>query len=41
MGAEYLLQDYKAGKLQGELKQIASKLKEDDNPILMLIKFKR
>lgn len=40
MDNEYLLQDYKEGKLQGELKDIVSKLKEDDNPILMLIKFK-
>lgn len=37
---EYLLEDYKDGKLQGELKEIASRIKEDDNPILMLIKFK-
>lgn len=37
---EYLLQDYKEGKLKGELKEIASKIKEDDNPVLMLIKFK-
>lgn len=40
LSAEYLLREYKAGILQGELKQIASKLKEDDNPVLMLIKFK-
>lgn len=37
---DYLLQDYKEGKLKGELKEIASKIKEDDNPVLMLIKFK-
>lgn len=37
---EFLLQDYKDGKLEGELKEIASKIKEDDNPVLMLIKFK-
>lgn len=37
---EYLSKKYKAGKLHGELKQIASKLKEDDNPVIMLIKFK-
>lgn len=37
---KYLLEDYKDGKLQGELKEIASKIKEDDNPVLMLIKFK-
>lgn len=31
---------YKRGKLQGELKEIASKLSEDDNPVIMLAKFK-
>lgn len=36
----YLLQAYNDGKLQGTLKLVASKLKEDDNPVLMLIKFK-
>lgn len=40
MEAEYLLRDYKAGKLKGELKEIASKLNEDDNQVLMLTKFK-
>ena len=35
-----LIELYKAGKLQGELKEIASKLGEDDNPVLMLAKFK-
>lgn len=38
--AERILKDYETGKLEGELKEIASKLKEDDNPILMLIKIK-
>ena len=28
------------GKLKGRLKEIASNLKEDDNPVLMLVKFK-
>ncbi len=37
---QFLIRDYKAGKLKGELKQIASKLKEDDNPVVMLVKFK-
>lgn len=37
---ERLLKNYNDGKLEGELKEIASKLKEDDNPVLMLIKFK-
>ena len=35
-----LIELYKEGKLQGELKEIASKLSEDDNPVLMLAKFK-
>lgn len=38
--AENLIKDNEAGKLGGKLKHIASKLKEDDNPVLMLIKFK-
>lgn len=29
-----------AGKLKGKLKEIASKLKEDDNPVLLIAKFK-
>ncbi len=31
---------YEIGKLTGELKEIASKLNDDDNPVLMLAKFK-
>ena len=31
---------YESGKLTGELKEIASKLNDDDNPVLMLAKFK-
>lgn len=38
---ELLLEKYESGKLKGELKQIASKLKEDDNPVLVLVKFKK
>lgn len=38
--AECLVERYNAGKLQGKLKEIASKLQEDDNPVLMLVKFK-
>ena len=38
--AEMLSQLYSEGKLKGKLKEIASKLKEDDNPILMIAKFK-
>jgi len=35
-----LIELYEDGKLQGELKEIAAKLKLDDNPVLMLAKFK-
>jgi hypothetical protein len=35
-----LTEAYENGKLTGKLKEVASKLKEDDNPVLMLIKFK-
>lgn len=28
------------GKVSGKLKEMASKLKDDDNPILMIITFK-
>ena len=35
-----LLQDYEAGKLQGKLKEVASRLNEEDNTVLMLVKFK-
>jgi len=31
---------YEAGKLSGKLEEIASGLKEDDNPVLMIVKFK-
>lgn len=36
-----LVQDYKEGRLRGKLKEIASKLNEDDNPVIMLIKHKK
>lgn len=38
--ADRLLKDYKEGKLDGKLKEIVSKLSEDDNPVLMLATFK-
>ena len=38
--ADKLIELNEAGKLQGELKEIASKLNFDDNPVLMLAKFK-
>lgn len=36
-----LVKDYEAGKLKGRLKEVASKLNEDDNPVIMLIKHKK
>lgn len=38
--ADILLELNKADKLSGKLKEIASKLKEDDNPVLLIAKFK-
>lgn len=35
-----LVEKYKEGKLKGKLKEIASNLEEDDNPVIMLIKHK-
>ena len=35
-----LVDDYKKGILKGQLKEIASKLDEEDNPVVMLIKHK-
>ena len=35
-----LIEALEAGKLSGELKTIAEGLKEDDNPVLMVVKFK-
>lgn len=36
-----LVKDYKDGKLKGRLKEVASNLNEDDNPVIMLIKHKK
>ena len=36
-----LVEANKAGKLKGGLKEVASKLKEDDNPVIMLLKNKK
>ena len=37
-----LVEAYKKGELKdGKLKEIASKLNEDDNPVIMLVKYKR
>ena len=38
--AFYLLEALEAGELSGTLKTIAEGLKEDDNPVLMVVKFK-
>ena len=35
-----LIEALEAGTLSGELKTIAEGLKEDDNPVLMVVKFK-
>ena len=41
LDAYELCQDYEDGKLKGKLKEIASKLGEDDNRVIMLVKPKR
>ena len=38
--AHHLIADYKNGKLKGRLKEIATELEEDSNPVIMLIKHK-
>lgn len=40
ISAERLLESYQKGELRGKLKEIASKLKEDDNPVLVIVRFK-
>jgi hypothetical protein len=39
--AYQLVESYKKGELKGRLKEIASKLDEEDNPVIMLIKHKK
>jgi hypothetical protein len=39
--AHRLVDDYKAGRLKGKLKEIAAELDEEDNPVIMLIKHKK
>jgi hypothetical protein len=39
--AHQLVESYKKGELKGKLKEIAAKLNEDDNPVIMLIKHKK
>jgi hypothetical protein len=36
-----LVEAYKKGELKGKLKEIASKLDEEDNPVIMLVKHKK
>ena len=36
-----LVEAYQAGKLQGHLKEIAAKLDEEDNAVIMLVKYKQ
>ena len=36
-----LVEEYKNGQLQGQLKEVAAGLKEDDNPVIMLFKYKK
>lgn len=38
--AEALIEEYEAGNLKGELKDIASKLKYDDNEVCVICKLK-
>ena len=38
--ADYLLEQYREGGLSGKLKEIAAGLSEEDNPVLVLVKFK-
>ena len=39
--AHQLVEFYKKGELKGKLKEIAAKLDEDDNPVIMLIKHRK
>ena len=39
--AHQLVESYKKGELKGKLKEIAAKLDEEDNPVIMLVKHKK
>ena len=41
IGADVLVEAYKKGRLKGKLKEIAATLDEEDNPVIMLIKYKQ
>ena len=39
--ADALFEDYEKGVLNGKLKEISAGLEEEDNPVIMLVKYKR
>ena len=39
--ADQLFEDYREGRLTGRLKEVAASLKEEDNPVIMLIRNKK
>jgi hypothetical protein len=39
--ADDLVAAYENGHLKGKLKEVAEYLKEDDNPVIMLVKYKK
>ena len=39
-GPEGLINHYKKGELKGRLKEIAANLREDDNAVIVLVKYK-
>lgn len=39
-GPEGLIENLKKGYLKGKLKEVASKLHEEDNKVIMLVKYK-
>ncbi|MDR2773337.1 MAG: 6-bladed beta-propeller [Tannerella sp.] len=39
--ANQLVESYRKGELKGRLKEVAAKLNEDDNPVIMLVKHKK
>ena len=41
MDADVLVESYEKGELTGKLEEIAAKLDEEDNPVIMLVKHKK
>ena len=39
--ADDLVEALEKGELKGKLKEVAAKLKEEDNPVIMLVKYKK